>query len=101
MDLIIDSEKNYSQELMENDTAKSVVQNIALLLNTKKGTVPMYRDYGLPMEFIDKPINVAETMAFAEITEALEKYEPRATLKNIDFYKSASGKMAIVLEVTV
>ena len=101
MNLIIDSEKDYSQELMENDIAKSVVQNIALLLNTKKGTVPMYRDYGLPMEFIDKPINVAETMAFAEITEALEKFEPRAALKNIDFYKSEGGKMAIVLEVTV
>lgn len=68
MDLLIDSGGNYSQELMENDVARSVVQNIALLLNTKKGTVPMYREYGLPMEFIDKPLNAAETMAFAEIT---------------------------------
>lgn len=101
MDLIIDSGKNYSQELMEKDTPRSVVQNIALLLNTKKGTVPMYREYGLPMEFIDKPINVAETMAFAEITEALEKFEPRATLKKMEFYKDKSGKTEIVLEVTV
>ena len=101
MNLTIDTGKNYSQELLENDTAKSVVQNIALLLNTKKVTVPMYRDYGLPMEFIDKPIDAAETMAFAEITEALEKFEPRARLKNMEFYGSKAGKLEIILEVTV
>ena len=101
MNLIIDSEKSYSQELLENDTAKSVIQNIALLLNTKKGTVPMYRDYGLPMEFIDKPIDAAETIAFAEITEAMEKFEPRAKLENMEFYGSKDGKLAIKLEVTL
>ncbi|MCM1299683.1 MAG: GPW/gp25 family protein [Firmicutes bacterium] len=101
MELTVDSEKDYSQELMESDLAKSVVQNIALLLNTKKGTVPMYREYGLPMEFIDKPLPAAQIIAFAEITEALEKFEPRAKLTNMTFRQDKNGKMAIVLEVTV
>lgn len=101
MDITVNSNEDYSVEFQENNTVKSIIQNIALLLNTKKGTNPMYRDFGLPMEFIDKPIDVAETMAVLEISEALEKFETRATLKNLSLEKSKDGKMVIVVEVTV
>ncbi len=101
MNVVISSEENYKQNFQENDKVRSVIQNIALLLNTKKGTIPMYRDFGLPMKFVDKPINVAETMATLEITEALRDFEPRAKLKNLEITKSASGKAVIVVEVTI
>lgn len=101
MTAIIDSSKNYSQAFQENDTVQSVIQNIALLLNTKRGTVPMYRNFGLPMEFIDKPIDVAETMATVEISDALEEFEPRATLNDLIITKAADGKMAIIVEVVI
>ncbi|MCM1275452.1 MAG: GPW/gp25 family protein [Lachnospiraceae bacterium] len=101
MDIVINSEENYEQNFQENDTVRSVIQNIALLLNTKKGTIPMYREFGLPMNFIDKPINVAETMATLEITEALRDFEPRAKLKNLEINKNANGKAVIIVEVTV
>lgn len=101
MTAIIDSSKNYSQVFQESDTVQSVIQNIALLLNTKKGTVPMYRNFGLSMEFIDKPIDLAETMATVEISDALEEFEPRATLSDLTITKSADGKMAIIVEVVI
>jgi len=101
MNVVISSEENYKQNFQENDTVRSVIQNIALLLNTKKGTIPMYRDFGLPMKFIDKPINVAETMATLEITEALRDFEPRAKLNNLEITKNANGKAVIIVEVTI
>ncbi len=101
MNIKINSEDDYSAEFQENDTVKSVVQNIALLLNTKQGTVPMYRDFGLPMEFIDKPMDAAETLAVLEITEAIEKFEPRAKLVDIWLEKSKDGKMTVTVEVSV
>ncbi len=101
MTAIIDSSKNYSQAFQENDTVQSVIQNIALLLNTKKGTIPMYREFGLPMEFIDKPIDVAETMATVEISDALEEFEPRAVLSDLTITKTAEDKMAIIVEVVI
>ena len=101
MTAIIDSSKNYSQAFQENDTVQSVIQNIALLLNTKRGTVPMYRNFGLPMEFIDKPIDVAETIATVEISDALEEFEPRAALKDLTITKTADGKMAIIVEAVI
>ena len=101
MDITVNSNEDHAVQLQENDTVRSIIQNIALLLNTKKGTIPMYRDFGLPMEFIDKPIDVAETMAVLEISEALEKFETRAKLKNLSLEKSKDGKMVIIVEVTV
>ncbi|MDE6727913.1 MAG: GPW/gp25 family protein [Oscillospiraceae bacterium] len=101
MDVVIDQDADFSANLRETDEVSSIIQNIALLLNTKKGTIPMYREFGLPMEFVDKPMNVAETIATLEISEALEAFEPRATLKDLRFKPSNDGRMSIQLEVTI
>ncbi len=101
MDVTINSREEYGGTFLENDTVKSVVQNIALLLNTRKGTVPMYREFGLPMEFIDKPTDIAETMAVLEISEAVEEFEPRAKLKDLTITKTEEGAMAVIVEVTI
>lgn len=97
----VNSANSYSLSLQQDSKVFSVLQNIALLLNTKRGTVPMYRDFGLPMEFVDKPIDVAENMAYVEISEALEEFEPRAKLEDVYFDKTANGKMTITVEVSV
>ena len=97
----VNSAGNYSISLQQDSKVFSVLQNIALLLNTKRGTVPMYRDFGLPMEFVDKPIDVAENMAYVEISDALEEFEPRAKLEDVYFEKTANGKMSITVEVSI
>lgn len=97
----VNSADKYSLSLQQDSKVFSVLQNIALLLNTKRGTVPMYRDFGLPMEFVDKPIDVAENMAYVEISDALEEFEPRAKLEDVYFDKTANGKMTITVEVSV
>lgn len=97
----VNSAGNYSLSLQQDSKVFSVLQNIALLLNTKRGTVPMYRDFGLPMEFVDKPIDVAENMAYVEISDALEEFEPRAKLEDVYFDETANGKMTITVEVSV
>lgn len=97
----VNSADDYTLELRQNKKVYSILQNIALLLNTKRGTAPMYRDFGIPMAFVDKPINVAETMAWSEISEALEEFEPRAILENLYFEKDTSGQMSITVEVSI
>lgn len=96
----VTSTDDYTLRLSENNEIDSVLQNIAVLLNTRKGTVPMYREFGLPMNFIDKPIDVAETIAYSEITDALEQFEPRAELVGLTFTKSAGG-LGIMVEVEI
>ncbi len=74
-------------DFIENSKLRSVAQNIALICSTKKGTVPFYREFGIPMAFIDKPSSIARTLMIAEITEAVEHFETRAEIKNITFYQ--------------
>lgn len=89
--------------LMENDPASSILQNIYLLLNTRKGTVPFMRDFGLPMEYKDKPLQLAKTILTAEVIEAVSIYEPRVKSIKMSLEPSltVSGQMVAVAEVTI
>lgn len=69
----------------EIETINSVLQNIAVILSTPKGSVPLYRDFGLDWRHLDKPINVAKVLMIAEVREAVERWEPRATVQNVSF----------------
>lgn len=88
-------------KLNQNDTVESILQNISLLLSTKKGTVPMYREFGLPMEFVDKPLAVAQTLMIAEITEAIGTFEPRAELTSVSFSNDMNGRTITIVEVEI
>ena len=74
-----------SLTLNETDTVASVLQNVAVILNTWKGEVPQFRDFGLSPEILHRPLNVAKAMLRADIIEAVGKYEPRATVMNVTF----------------
>lgn len=63
--------------LGEQDTVTSVLQNIAVILSTPKGTVPCYREFGIDIaNILDRPENVAQPMLCAAIKEAIERFEP-------------------------
>ena len=65
--------------ISEPDTVTSVLQNIAIILTTRKGTVPLCRAFGLSHEFLDKPTPCCQNdAARVEIREAIERWEPRA-----------------------
>lgn len=84
------------------DTVESVLQAIKIILTTPKGTVPMYREFGVDMSFLDMPIPGAEQRARLEIREAIERWEPRATVKEITFSRDGlSGKLIPTVEVEI
>lgn len=87
----------------EADPVASVLQNVAIILATRRGSCPLYRDFGIPMDFLDRPMPVAKTLAFAEIKEAVETYEPRAQVVNVTFSESteAPGQLNPVVEVSI
>ena len=89
--------------LNQSDVVASVLQNIAIILSTRQQSVPLYRGFGLPMRFIDKPIPVARPMMIAEIQEAIMEFEPRATLLGVTFEidESAPGKLIPTVEVEI
>lgn len=100
MTYTISTAKPVDYSVCENDVQKSVLQNVALLISTKRGTVPMYRSFGLPMEFIGRPLHVAETIAASEVQDAITEYEKRVAVKDVALASDAvTGEMH--LEVTI
>ena len=51
----------------ELETVNSVLQNIAVILSTPKGTVPLYREFGLDWKYLDKPMPVAKVLMLSLI----------------------------------
>lgn len=88
-------------QLNETDTVRSVLQNIAIILSTRQGTCPLYRGFGLPQKFVDKPLPVA--MMYSEVKEAVEEYEPRAEVVNVTFAadRNTPGRLIPIVEVNI
>ena len=63
----------------------SVLQNIAVILATPKGSEPQYREFGLSATMLDKPTPVAKMMMRAEVREAIERWELRARFVSMTF----------------
>ena len=69
---------------------EEVIQNVRFLLKTMKGTCPMYRQFGLDVNMIDKPVTAAQALIVAAVAEAIQMFEPRAKLRSILWEESQS-----------
>ena len=74
-----------SIQFNEKNELNAVLQNIAVILSTPMGTVALYRDFGLDWSFLDKPTPVAKVLMVALVREAIQRWEPRATVLDISF----------------
>ncbi len=99
----VSARESTALELGAPDTVKSVLQAVKIILTTPKGTVPMFREFGVNMDFLDLPTPGAEQRARMVIREAVEEWEPRATVKDITFSRdeSLSGKLIPTVEVEI
>jgi phage baseplate assembly protein W len=79
-----------------------VMQNVRTILTTRRGTVPLDRDFGISFDFLDSPINITQAKSEQEIFLQLKKYEPRAILKQIMWETDAvSGQIFPSVKVEV
>lgn len=83
MELWIDnfSEAGYRFGLSGID---EIVQNVKVILNTRKGSVPLDRDFGVDWSIVDKPTTMAFQKLRINIVKTIEKYEPRVKVKTVE-----------------
>lgn len=74
-------------ELTFEDTSleKGIIEQVAFLIATPMGTVVCDRDFGLDMGFIDKPLDIAESMFASELSIKLARYIPAVKLVRVTF----------------
>ena len=90
--------------LVEEDVVRSVRQNVKLILTTPKGSDVHRPDFGSDLwKFTDQPLNAITLGRIkAEITDAIEKWEPRAKVLSVQLekdYVRGRLKVSILLEI--
>lgn len=101
MPYIVSASRRSAIRLNEPDRVESILQNLSLLLQTWQGSVPLYREFGLPMKFVDRPMNAAAPAMIVEIREAIQRFEPRAELISVKFKQDPSGVLTPEVEVNI
>ena len=79
-----------------------LIQSIFILLNTPRGSVPCYREFGIDTAYLHKPIQTAKTMYAAAITEGINAFIPGVQLNHMSFANNADTPSTLIpiLEVT-
>ena len=87
-------------KLLPESPEKQVIQNVAVILATKRGECPLDRELGISQEYLGKPLPVAQTLLTAAIIEAMER-EPRAEFVSASYKSDSSGKIVPTVEVKI
>ena len=90
-----------SVDFNPDSTAAEVLQNVRTIISTRRGTVPLDRDFGLSWTYIDKPLPLAKMYLKAEIINAVQVYEPRAAVTDVEFDDSQTDAMDGILNPIV
>lgn len=97
----ITTDSAFPLRLNETDPVASVLQSLRILLSTRKGSVPLYRDFGISMEFLDRPLPTARALLSSEVQTAIQQYEPRARLIEVVIRETSPGSLSFMAEVEI
>ncbi len=104
MDLTVDMSVPASVEIGATGL-KGLAQEVRTVLATRKGSVPLDRDFGLSWDVIDLPLPEVMPLLVAEIGQSLERYVPRIRVRSVTFKKdtnsAAEGKLIPVITVEI
>ena len=79
---------------------EEIFQNVRTIVTTIKGTVPLDRELGISANILDAPIN-QQSRLVGEIAEAIERFEPRARLRRIEFTGNENGELNPTLTLEI
>lgn len=60
-----------------------ILRRLWVILNTFKGTVPLFRDLGISSSIIDMQVNKIPSVISQDLDQQLKKYIPELKLKSV------------------
>ena len=83
---------NFEIELDTED--EELLMCLQHLYSTKTGERPLDREFGLDIDIIGMPMEVAKNEYAVEVVEKTERYEPRVEVEEVEFtYDEKEGKL--------
>ena len=84
--------ESYTIEMLSLDQESKDIQIcLQTLLSIRAGTQPADREMGISWECLDQVPEVAEALFLVELEDKVEKYEPRAEIKDVLFQSLPDG----------
>lgn len=98
---ILDFEEEKDYSLTPATLAEEVLQNVRFIVKTRKGSVPLFRDFGVDWNFLDRPIAEARLIAIPDIISEIQTREPRAEIVDISYKGTNAEDGKIKLKLTI
>jgi len=96
------SSKNYGTfDARGNDKIEKILQGIANVLVTPKGSVPLYREFGVDMRFLDLSTPKGIQSMRSQVREAVERWVPEAAVVDMDIAEDVTQPGHVVVTVEV
>ncbi len=88
------------EQIGTSGTVEEIDNQIALLIATHAGTVPLDRELGINMEFLDQPTPLAKSLFTAQVTAAVAKFIPSVRVKEITWTHDIDGNSTPKVVIT-
>lgn len=85
-------------ELNEKEQLEdSIIRQLSTLYKTRRGSIPMHRDFGLLWDILAEPTPIFQNRFTIEVVTQTEKYVPEVTVDYIEYIdRGEEGVQAIV-----
>lgn len=84
----------------QNDEVYDIRRCLETLYQTPEGSCPLDREFGINLDFVGMPMDIAQNLFAVEITDKTDRYEPRAMTKEIKFETTADGQLKAEVVIT-
>lgn len=71
-----------------------LAQEVRTVITTRKGSVPLDRDFGVEWDVIDSPIGSVLPTYIADVAIQIEKYVPRVEVLSVEYQPTAVSDAA-------
>lgn len=80
---------------------EGIAQEVRTLLGTRKGSVPLDREFGIDWTVVDAPVMSAIPLYVADVASQIERYVPRVAVESVTFARPQSDAVDGVLRPVV
>ncbi|MFR8004823.1 MAG: hypothetical protein ACLU6E_03590 [Dysosmobacter welbionis] len=75
-----------------SDKLAELDRKLALLYSTREGTMPLDREFGINMDLVDMPPEVAKSLYVAEITKKTAQFIPEVRVQSVEWTHGGEGQ---------
>ena len=84
-----------------SSVTEEILQNVNTIVSTVIYSVPLFREFGVDASFVDEPTPVVKAKLVAEISEKVERYEPRVLVEEIVVTANLDGQLIPTLRLSI